>query len=156
MHGASKNYRYVWDVSVPRPMWHMLVGGKMGGSLRIVRGCRFLRVERNSYQLVWPWCGDTCGCLVPPAGAASFLKGLECTPSLLPSHTEETIGLVRIATASLQLSFLKVFVGMRRLRVLGAWWDFIGGRISCVSYLFRRSTSIDICFFFLSLIFILG
>jgi hypothetical protein len=49
-------------------------------------------------------------------------------------------------------TFLKVLLGTRRFRVLGAYWDLSGARSGCRSSLFSRCAGVGICFSFPSLV----
>jgi hypothetical protein len=85
---------------------------------------------------------------------SSFLpKGSWVYPFPTPLRVlGETLELVQETTSSLLLSLLKVLHGRRRFEVLGAWWDFSGGRNGCGSFLFSRFAGVGICFCFLSLV----
>jgi hypothetical protein len=93
----------------------MLVGGKLGGALRIVWGGGFFVTGEI---LV----GSSGTDVVTPTGVAFLLEEprvyLFPTPLGVPG---ETLGLVRAAAVSSSLSFLRVFLGTRRFDVLGTW-----------------------------------
>ena len=70
-----------------------------------------------------------------------------------PCVPGETLELVQEATASSSFPSLKVLLGTQCFRVLGAWWDFSGGRSGFGLLRFGRPAGIGICFSFLSLFF---
>jgi hypothetical protein len=93
----------------------MLVGGKLGGALRIVWGGVFL----GSGEIL---VGSSGTDVVTPAGVAFLPEGLRVYPFPTPLGVPgETLGLVRAAASSSSLSFLKVLLGTRRFDVLGTW-----------------------------------
>jgi hypothetical protein len=76
--------------------------------------------------------------VVMPVGAAFLPEGHRVYPFPTPLCVlGETLGLVRATASSSSLSFLKVLLGTRCFDVLGAWWEFSGGRSGGGSTLFR-------------------
>jgi hypothetical protein len=92
----------------------MLVGGKSGGALQIVWGDGFFW---GSGEIL---VGSSSTDMVTPAGVAFLLEGPRVYPFPTPLCVPgETLGLVSAAAASSSFSFLKMFLGTRRLSERG-------------------------------------
>jgi hypothetical protein len=93
-------------VVIARPWWRVLVGGKIGGALRIVQECRFLGFMRNACRF-----GTDA---VAPVGVAVLPEGrrvyLFSTSRCVPGGNPRSFW---AAATSSSFSFLEVLLGTR-------------------------------------------
>jgi hypothetical protein len=118
-------------VVIARPWWRVLVGGKIGGALRIVRECRFLGFVRNACRFGTDAVAPVDVAVLPEGRRVYLFSTSRCVP-------RETLG------PSGQQQRRRRFPSWRFYLVRGASEDVVVASYLC----FRRATNVDFGFSF--------